>query len=293
MSDWLHSGPVKISPIQWYGGKYRLLKYILPFPDHDIYVEVFGGSGVVLLNKYYDKDKKVFELYNDINDRLVNFWRVLKNYRNELKDYFDKKENIAHRTLFYEYKKPSDNEIEDAYRFFYINRFSFSGMMSDFQGFHSYRRASDMKSYLNHVKKIDEIWERIKYVHFENQDFRKLLKRLDKPKTVWYLDPPYFQGGEHYEKCIGGQGWGQQDFEDLREILFNVKNAQFVLSIDNIDYFKNDNWFYEKIERINSAGCKEGKTASRAYEYIVRNFDPKKPVHEWDDNEPMGDFMLL
>ncbi|MBD3194613.1 MAG: DNA adenine methylase, partial [Candidatus Lokiarchaeota archaeon] len=61
------------SPIKWFGGKYYLKNHILPFPQHKIYIEVFGGSAVILLNKI----PSPYEIYNDINDRLVNFWLIL------------------------------------------------------------------------------------------------------------------------------------------------------------------------------------------------------------------------
>ena len=45
------------------------------------------------------------------------------------------KGNLNARKLFEEYKVPSDEEIEDAFRFFWINRHSFSGLNRNFHGF--------------------------------------------------------------------------------------------------------------------------------------------------------------
>lgn len=44
------------------------------------YIEIFGGSGAVLLGKEPSK----FEVYNDIEGELVNFFRVVKNRPAEL-----------------------------------------------------------------------------------------------------------------------------------------------------------------------------------------------------------------
>ena len=39
-------------PVTWFGSKSRLVKEIVKhFPDHQTYVDVFGGSGAVLLGK--------------------------------------------------------------------------------------------------------------------------------------------------------------------------------------------------------------------------------------------------
>jgi hypothetical protein len=66
----------KTSIFSFVSGKFYLLKYLLPFPEHKIYIEAFAGSGVVLLNK---KPCRV-EVYNDINKDFVNFWLVLRDY---------------------------------------------------------------------------------------------------------------------------------------------------------------------------------------------------------------------
>ena len=44
------------------------------------YIEIFGGSGAVLLGK----EPSRFEVYNDIEGELVNFFRVVKNRPAEL-----------------------------------------------------------------------------------------------------------------------------------------------------------------------------------------------------------------
>ena len=52
------------SPINYIGNKYRLLKNLVPlFPeDIDTFVDVFSGSGTVLINVNANK-----YIYNDIN----------------------------------------------------------------------------------------------------------------------------------------------------------------------------------------------------------------------------------
>src|SRR5262249_54882772 len=64
------------APLPWYGGKHLLADWIIcHFPPHRVYVEPFGGMANVLLRK----PPSAIEIFNDSDDRVVNFFRVLRN----------------------------------------------------------------------------------------------------------------------------------------------------------------------------------------------------------------------
>ena len=63
------------TPITYYGGKQQMLNVILPkIPQHKLYVEPFFGGGAV----FFAKAPSEAEIVNDINHRLVTFYRALK-----------------------------------------------------------------------------------------------------------------------------------------------------------------------------------------------------------------------
>lgn len=63
------------APVAWYGGKaYYAKEIIARFPPHEVYVEPFGGAANVLLRK---KPSEV-EIFNDMDNRIVDFFRVLR-----------------------------------------------------------------------------------------------------------------------------------------------------------------------------------------------------------------------
>jgi DNA adenine methylase len=65
----------------WYGGKYSHLDWLLPLlPYTKHYCEPFGGSAAVLINR---KPSPV-ETYNDIDGEVANFFRVLREQKEEL-----------------------------------------------------------------------------------------------------------------------------------------------------------------------------------------------------------------
>lgn len=71
----------KCLPFRWYGGKYSHLDWLLPqLPDTKRYIEPFGGSGTVLLNR----SPSPIEVYNDLDSDVTNFFKVLRDNRDEL-----------------------------------------------------------------------------------------------------------------------------------------------------------------------------------------------------------------
>jgi DNA adenine methylase len=62
-------------PLTYYGGKQRLVKFILPkIPPHTLYVEPFLGGGAIFWNKEPSKG----EVLNDVNGEIINFYQVAK-----------------------------------------------------------------------------------------------------------------------------------------------------------------------------------------------------------------------
>ena len=57
----------KLTPFGYFGGKYFMTDKLIPlFPQHKTYVEVFGGSGTILINKELSN----IEVYNDIDGEI-------------------------------------------------------------------------------------------------------------------------------------------------------------------------------------------------------------------------------
>ena len=75
------------TPISYYGGKQTLLRHMLPLvPEHSTYTEAFAGGAAL----YFAKQPAEVEVINDINQNLVNFYRVLKDDFSSLKKEIDR-----------------------------------------------------------------------------------------------------------------------------------------------------------------------------------------------------------
>src|SRR3990172_12855061 len=71
----------KLIAFGWYGGKYSHLDWLLPLlPKTKHFCELFGGSAAVLINR----EPSPVETYNDVDGEVVNFFRVLRDHKDEL-----------------------------------------------------------------------------------------------------------------------------------------------------------------------------------------------------------------
>jgi len=262
------------SPLRFVGGKAHLLKYILPFPFHNTYLELFGGSAIVLLNKPSSDS----ETYNDINGRLVNFWNTLRDSFELLRVRCE--HQLWSRANFEKCLEHSESEIEDAFRFFYINSHSHSGNNKDYKGIHFTRPSNYIAVYHNSLKRFDEVYKRIRFVNFECQDFAVLLNRFlarENNEMVVYADPPYFNGGEVYEKTTGGVNWSASRARELGEILRQFEKAKIVVSIDDENYLPWKN--KKKVARVNRVPMQLTNRDYEMYEYVFKNFDEREKAN--------------
>lgn len=69
------------SPIQYFGAKQQIAEQLVALmPAHMGYIEPYAGSLAVLLAKPQSK----IEIVNDLDGRLMTFWRVLRDHPDEL-----------------------------------------------------------------------------------------------------------------------------------------------------------------------------------------------------------------
>lgn len=201
--DDLSSGPALYkkgprAPFAWYGGKFYYAKWIIDhFCTHRVYIEPFGGAANILLNK----NPSEVEIFNDLDNRIVNFFRVLRdsNQFNELirllnlTPYSRKEfeESIAEEQI--------DDPVKKAWRFFVTCRQAIGGLGMSKLTVASWamslrtrrRMAEPVSKYLSAIEGLQDIAERFRTVAIENMDAIKLIKKYDCQDALIYCDPPY------------------------------------------------------------------------------------------------------
>ena len=234
------------SPMNYSGGKYRLLKQIMPlFPDKvDTFVDLFCGAGTVGINA--NADKVIFNDYINYIPELYNTWK--NKSLEEINKYIDdtiEKFNLSplSKDSFIEFRKHYNEtkNIEDlfiliCYSFNFQMRFNNSQQYNSSFGYEASTMNNNIRNNINLF--VNQIHS--KDVIFQSKDFREVdLSQLDSNDFV-YCDPPYLISGAVYQDGKRGfKGWNQQDDIDLYNLLddLNSKGIRFALS--NMIYSKN------------------------------------------------------
>lgn len=111
--------------INWVGGKRLLRKVIEPLVPKDFgsYIEPFGGGGWVLF--YKDKWADL-EVYNDLDSRLVNLFRIVKYHPNAFIEEW--KNLLGSREMFFQFMNGVFiTDIQKAVQFYFLITRSFGG----------------------------------------------------------------------------------------------------------------------------------------------------------------------
>jgi DNA adenine methylase len=165
-------------------------------PEHRTYVEVFGGSASVLV----DKPRSKVEVYNDRDGDLVHFFRTFRERTDEIVEFLrrtpysrDLHEKWANQ-YFAGYRP--DDDVERAARFFYLRFSQYGGKYRTKSGFKSYRQRNAANHFKDARERLSEFADRFDGVIVENLDYADLFDRFEGERTVFYCDPPYVQEGD-------------------------------------------------------------------------------------------------
>lgn len=266
--------PGYLRTVPWYGGKYRLLKWLLPkLPITDQYCEPFGGGAVVLVNR----PPVHIETYNDLNGDLVNFWRVLRDQRDLL---VNKLYSTPYSREEFEYALehlPSVTQpLERARLFFTCLRQSFSAVMNSW----AYKVSGIVKgggyAWNSGIAILDEIANRLMPVQIENRPAIKVIEMYDDKQTTLYCDPPYLHESRVSDDVYKYEMTSEEHIE-LSEILSAVEGKVAISGYPSELYNElYKNWQCHTMEHTMSANTDENGICRKVTECLWTNYDPRK-----------------
>ncbi|RVU49521.1 DNA adenine methylase [Rubrivivax rivuli] len=208
--------------IPWIGGKRRLAETLINrFPPHTCYVEVFAGGAAL----FFMRPPAEVEVINDVNGELVNLYRVVKHHLEEFVRQF--KWALSSREVFkWTQATPPETltDVQRAARFFYLQQQAFGGRV-DGQTWGTATTGGPI-NLLRIEENLSAAHLRLAGAFVEHLDWGTCVDRYDRPHTLFYLDPPYWQT-EGY-----GVPFPWSEYERLAEKLASIK-GKAVLSIND------------------------------------------------------------
>jgi len=274
----------KLQPIlKWVGGKRQVIEYLLPLiPKHfDSYCEPFLGGGALLFTLQPEH-----AIINDINEELINVYKVIKENITELIDVLILHSIDNNEKYYYEIRDLDRNkeiynsltDVQKAARIIYLNKTCYNGL---------YRVNSngEFNTPYGKYKQPNIINEAILFlmndyfnkcnITFLCKDYKDILNNIKKDTFV-YMDPPY----DPISNTSNFTGYTKNNFDKEEQIRLknccdklNDKNIKFMLSNSSTDFILDLYSKYKIItieakRNINSVPTKRGNVN----ELIIKNY---------------------
>lgn len=255
------------SPFAWPGGKRALKSTLLRLlPKHSVYVEVFAGSAKLL----FGKEPSRFEIVNDINGEVTNFFRVAKHRPAELAERFEIE--CVHAGRFRELRESAAPtcELDRALRFAYLVWYSFGAKGECFASM-SMKGLRKPRAIHRIRETLQRTAERLTGVQIEQRDCMEILSRYDSRETFFYLDPPYV----HYQANGRYVPLAEEQRKALFAALSKIK-GKFLMSFDDcaeIRQLSRKHGFHVRgVDVGYSISGTRGSNAPKAKEVLIANY---------------------
>lgn len=290
------------SPLNYIGGKAKILKQILPlFPKNiDTFIDLFAGGcnvGInVNANKVYFNDNLTYliEMYkafqeNDLDDTLSHIENRIRTFELSISN---EEGFINMRKEYNKHKNPVDLFVLIAYSFNHQIRFN---NKHEFNNPFGRERSSFNSSMKNNLEKfiirLKETNVTFSNVCFNDFDFKSLNNN-----DFVYCDPPYLiTTGTYNDGKRGFKGWTENEEKQLLKILDNLdaQNTRFALS--NVLEHKGKsneilkNWIahnsnykinYIDFHYSNSNYQTLDRNKNTTVEVLITNYEPQKVKKE-------------
>ncbi len=268
------------SPFRYPGGKFYARRMILDeIPCHDCYCEPFAGGASV----FFAKGRAEVSMLNDLDTDVINALRLIRDRVEDLIKLLDgipaTRENHAYFKNDFE---PAD-WLQRAFRWYYLNRTSYSGIMKPENCYWGYDRKYSMcpENWPPHLRTCSD---KLQGVELTSMDFEIVIDGLPDGAFA-FVDPPYYNADQQkFYNCA----FDLADHGRLAACLQrNVHRLKFLLTYDDhpevwemyewVESVSNREWNYtinRTDDQRNGVKLKDGFRGSRekGQELFIRNY---------------------
>ena len=274
--------------VKWAGGKRQLLlELVKRLPKKwETYYEPFVGGGALLIELYKRRMLKS-AVISDLNEELINLYKVVKNYPHELIEMLsstefknEKDTYLKLRERFNEIIGNPEYSIERAVLFLYLNKHCYNGLWRVNKAgkfnvpFGRYKNPSMPSQEL-----ILEFSNMLRNVEILNVDFEEAVSSAHRGDFV-YFDPPYQPVSEtaYFTDYTSG-GFDYSEQKRLAKVCKKLtkKGVYVMISNSNTDEIKDlyDN-FHISIVNANRFINSRADKRKGATEVIITNYEIEK-----------------
>lgn len=279
------------SPLNYIGGKYKILNQIVPMFPNDInnFIDLFTGGGNVAVNvkaqKIFMNDNLIYliDLYKLFYELKYN--KVLEYIYNRIEEYQLSDDNVyGYNRLRDEYntnRKPLDLFVLVSYSFNHQIRFNnnhkFNNPFGKYRSSFNNSIKNNLENFIHRMQSLN--------IHFSNNNFECFNFDFLKENDFVYCDPPYLiSTGTYNDGKRGFTGWNRDSEIMLLNILDNLnkRKIKFALSnflihngqINNIlkEWISYNNYNIKKIDSNYNNSCYNKKSLSQTIEILVTNY---------------------
>ena len=251
------------------GGKHYAIKILRPFweaVDHQEFREPFAGGASV----FFNKPKVARNWLNDLDKELITTMKQISDPSSKKKLARRFESEIANPQRWREVMDlEPKTDLEVAYKYFYLNRTSFSGkLVSAAWGYREKRSLPPERWH----ERILPCGEKLENVRFTSWDFEKVISAPSKNETLMFVDPPYFLPSKkkHYR-----HGFTLDDHIRLADALKETDHHFFLTYEDTPEVRKLYKWaniypvnfFY----RVGDSGT-QGGVRKQGFELVITNY---------------------
>lgn len=304
------SNDIVKSPLNYTGGKYKILNQIIPvFPKKlDLFVDLFSGGSNVgvnvnakrivcvdkqkeiirvmnLFKKYeygyiIDKLEKIIDKY-ELSNSLLNGYEIYNCTSNKGLGSYNKNKYVKLRN---DYNNVKHDSIEKDFLFLTLIIYSFNNQIR-FNSNGEFNTPVGKRDFNNSLRKNLKnfiVKLKTKNIEFVNSDFREFAIEA-KENTLVYCDPPYFLGTASYNE---NGGWTKQDEIDLLNYLFILDSKGIKFALSNVIEHKGathemlEAWIREHHYTIHHITCdynnsnyhKQDGNVTKTIEVLITNY---------------------
>lgn len=214
------------SPFRYPGGKFYARRLILnEIPRHETYCEPFAGGASV----FFAKPRVAHSILNDLDAEVINTLTQIRDRVERLIALMDGVKATKELHAYYKNEYKPKTDLQRAFRWYYLNRTSYSGIMKCENCYWGYADKYSMRpeNWPPHLRTVSD---RLQGVVLTSLDFEEVIDQLP-DRAFAFIDPPYLDADQQkFYNCT----FSETDHVRLSKCLYKHRQrVKFLLTYDD------------------------------------------------------------